>query len=348
MLAIAGSMAVHALVMSSARLELAAPPQMPPPLEARLAPAPAPATAPAPAPAPKRKAVATRHAAAKSPAVPVRRLAAPNSLYVPPDWELGPVPEPEDAPVATAETSPSENLAGAVPSAPEVPVNPLPRRGQIEYSVRYGSDDGLPVGRVVQSWTMENGRYLLASDAETTGLIDLFWPQHMRYISQGQVTSKGLRPDEFFITRTRRGKLETARAKFDWDNRQIVYGYARDNKVAALTDGAQDLMSIAYHFALAPPEPGRVRIPVTSGKDFEIQEIEILPEEVINTPMGRLRALPLRQIVRPGKEHFDVWLAVQYNYLPVRIRHFDRQGEYSGEQVAVEIRVGDERELALH
>lgn len=345
MLAIVGSMAVHALVMSSTRLQLAAPPQMPPPLEARLAPAPA--AAPAPAPAPKRKPATTRRAAVKVHTVPVRRLAAPSSLYVPPDWEGGPVPGPEEAPVAASEPSSAENVASAATSPPEVPVNPLPRRGQIEYSVRYGSDDGLPVGKVVQNWNMENGHYVLTSDAETTGLVDLFSPQHMRYISQGQITSKGLRPDEFFITRTRRGKLESARAKFDWENRQVLYGYARDHQVAPLVDGAQDLMSLAYHFALAPPRPGRISVPVTSGKDFRIQEIDVLPEEVIDTPMGQLRALPLKQIVRPGKEHFDVWLAVQYNYLPVRIRHFDRKGAYSGEQVAVEIRVGDERELAL-
>ena len=105
-------------------------------------------------------------------------------------------------------------------------------------------------------------------------------------------------------------------------------------------------MSLAYHFALAPPQPGRFRIAVTSGRDFEVHEIEVLREEIIETPMGQLRTLPLRQIARPGKEHFDLWLAVQYNYLPVRLRHYDRKGEYSGEQVAIEIRVGDDADLA--
>lgn len=348
LLAMAGSLAIHALVMSSARIELAAPPQPRPPLEARLAPAPAPAAAPAPAPAPKRK-PGTRLAAAKPLAPPpVARVAAPTTLFVPPEWELDPVsvPELEETPVAGAEPPATEHLALAPQSAPEVPVNPLPRRGRIEYNVLYGSGDGLPVGRVVQIWEMEGGRYLLASDAETTGLIDFFSPQHLRYISQGRVTPQGLRPEAFFITRMRRGKTEAAQARFDWDSRQIRYGYPHDRKVAALVEGAQDLMSLAYHFALSPPKPGRIQVAVTSGKEFDVHEIDVSPEEVIDTPIGQLRALRLSQIARPGKEHFDIWLAVQYNYLPVRLRHYDRKGAYSGEQVAIEIRVGDDAELA--
>jgi hypothetical protein len=346
LLALAGSLAVHALVMSSARIELAAPPQPRQPLEAGGgAPAHAAPPVPAAVPAPRPK---TRQAAAKPLTPPVPAISTPTPLYVPPEWDLDPVaaPEPEEAPVADADSPAAEHLALAPRSASEVPVNPLPRRGRIEYNVLYGSGDGLPVGRVVQTWEMGDGRYLLASDAETTGLIDFFSPQHLRYISQGRVTRQGLRPEEFFITRLRRGKTEAAQARFDWDNGQIRYGYPRDRKIAALVEGTQDLMSLAYHFALSPPKPGRIQVAVTSGRDYDVHEIDVFPEEVIDTPIGQLRTLRLSQIARPGKEHFDLWLAVQYNYLPVRLRHYDRKGAYSGEQVAVEIRVGDDAELA--
>jgi hypothetical protein len=346
-LAIVGSLAVHALVMSSARLEPAAPPQPEaPPLEARLAPAPPPTAQPAPPAAPAYKS-RTRHAAAKAPASPVRIVNTATPLFVPPELEFGPVPELEEAPVADAETLPAEPLAVAPESVAAVPVDPLPPRGRIEYIVLYGSGDGLPVGKVVHSWKMENGQYLLASVAETTGLVDLFSPQRLRYVSQGRITPHGLRPDSFFIARTRRGKTEAARALFEWDKRQILYGYAHDRKVAVLTEGAQDLMTLAYQFALvSAPKPGRLRVPVTSGKRFDTYDVEVFPEEIIDTPLGQLRTLPVKQIARPGKEHFEIWLAVKYNYLPVRIRHYDRKGAYSGEQIAVEIRAGDAKAIA--
>jgi hypothetical protein len=347
-LATVGSLALHALVMTSARLELAVP--SPPealPLEARLAhtsPAKAEPVPPAAAPARKPR---TRRAAAKLPAPPIRAMNTAPPLFVPPELELGPVPELEEAPVATAEPLPAEGPAVTLEPVAGVPKSRLPSRGRIEYIVLYGSGDGLPVGKVMHSWNMKNGRYLLASDAETTGLIDLFSPQRLRYVSQGRITPQGLRPDSFFITRTRRGKSEAARALFEWDKRQILYGYARDRKVAVLTEGAQDLMTLAYQFALVPaPEPGRLRVPVTSGKAFDTYDVEVFPEEVIDTPIGQLRTLPVKQIARPGKEHFEIWLAVKYNYLPVRICHYNRKGSYSGEQVALEIRMGDNEEMA--
>lgn len=347
-LAIVASFALHALVMSSARLELAAPTRPEArPLEARLVPAPPPKAEPV-ATAPARKPPRTQRVAAKPPAPPVRVINTAPPLFVPPEFEFGPVPELDEAPVAAAEPLPAGGPPAAAPeSVAAVPVNRLPPKGRIEYLVLYGSGDGLPVGKVVHSWNMKNGQYLLASDAETTGLVELFSPQQLRYVSQGSVTAQGLRPDSFFITRTRRGKTEAARALFQWDKQQILYGYAHDRKVAALTEGAQDLMTLAYQFTVVPaPEPGRLRVPVTSGKGFDTYDVEVFPEEIIDTPIGQLRTLPVKQIARPGKEHFEIWLAVRYNYLPVRIRHFDRKGSYSGEQVALEIRVGDNEEMA--
>lgn len=346
-LAIVGSMALHALVMSGTRFDLAAPPEPPPPLEARLAPAPPLAVKPAQkaaTPAPKPR---TQRAAPKPPAPPVRVVNTAPPLFVPPEFEFGPVPELEEVTVPGAEPPLVGNSDVASEPVAAVPADPLPTKGRIEYIVLYGSSDGLPVGKVVHSWKMKNGEYLLASDAETTGLVDLFSHQQLRYVSQGKVTPQGLRPDSFFITRTRRGKTEAARAIFEWDNRQILYGYAHDRKVAALTEGAQDLMTLAYQFALVPaPGPGRLRVPVTSGKGFDTYDVEVLTEQVIDTPIGQLRTLPVRQIARPGKEHFEIWLAVRYQYLPVRIRHYDRKGDYTGEQVVTEISVSDDAELA--
>lgn len=346
-LAIVGSVTLHALVISSARLELAAPQQPIAPLEVQLAHAQPPAVKPLAATTPARK-PHRRHAAAKRPAPPVPVVTTPTPLFAPPEQDYEVTPGLEEAPVADAEPLPTERLALAPESVSAVPVNPLPRIGRIEYNVLYGSGDGFPVGRAVHSWEMKNGQYLLASVAETTGLVDVFVPQQLRYISQGRITPEGLRPDSFLISRTRRGKTEAARARFDWNNGQILYGYARERKAAALTAGTQDLMSLVYHyhFALAPPKPGRLRVPVTSGKGFETYEVEVFPEEVIETPIGQLWAVPMKQLARPGKEHFEMWLAVQYHYLPVRIRHYDRKGAYSGEQIAVEIRVGDGRDMA--
>ena len=321
------SLALHALVVASNWLPVPQPADALRPLEARLAPPPVPKPD---SPAPKVR--APRHAA------PVPSVAAVGPLPVP-------EPQPEAAPAEIAvrepvAPEPPQQVALAAESSAVI-ARSLPRRGQITYTILYG-EGRTPVGKAVQSWVAESSSYTATSEAETTGLVEMFRPQRMHYASRGQVTAQGLRPESFTSSRTRRGQTDTAQARFDWGAGSLTYGNTRDQKSAALPAGTQDFMSFIYQFVLRPPAPGRHRVPLTNGSRFEIYEIEVSEETVIETPLGTLRALPVRQLPRPGAESVEIWLATEYRYLPVRLRHFDRDGHYSGEQVANEIRISDE------
>jgi Protein of unknown function (DUF3108) len=241
-------------------------------------------------------------------------------------------PDPE-APQRLATVAESSAAADAVRT--------LPRRGRIAFNILYG-DSRFSVGRVVQSWEVNANAYKLASEAETSGIVDLFRPQRMRYISQGRVLPQGLRPDNFLVSRTRRGQNEASQARFDWDTGQLTYGTAREQKHAPLPAGTQDLMSLLYQFSLVPPAAGRHRLPITTGARFGFYDIDVAVEENIETPLGTLKAVPVKQIVPLGAESVEFWLASEYRYLPVKIRHFDREGNFSGEQVVTEIRISED------
>lgn len=326
MLALLASLLLHALVISATRWEAAAPPEPARPFEARLGPAAK------PAPRALARAVPRRTA----PLAPTTVTSSP--LILPPEPEPEAAPEPEVAPAAQ---EPPQQLALAPASTAALPAHTFPRRGRITYTLLYG-DDRSPVGKAVQSWEAEAGSYKLASDAETTGIIDLFRPQRLRYLSQGRITAQGLRPDAFLMSRTRRGQTEAAQARFDWSGGSLVYGHAHEQKSAALPEGAQDVMSFIYQFALVPPEPGRFRLPITNGSRFETYEIEVFQEERIETPLGTVRALPVRQIPQAGSESVEIWLAAEYRYLPVKVRYLDREGNPAGEQVVSEIRISED------
>jgi len=329
------SLSLHGLVVSGDWLPLPAGPGEGRPLLARLAP-PTPALAPA-APKPKTQARAPRPA-------PAPVIAAANPVPLP-----GPLPEPpaelpaetrtDTAPPAVV-PEPPQAIALAAESTAAI-AHSLPRRGRITYSLFYGNERAY-IGKVVQTWEMSDGAYRLSSEAETGGLIELFRPQRLRYVSQGRVTREGLRPESFEMNRTRRGQNESAQARFDWDGGSLAYGRARDTKHAPLAAGTQDFMSFIYQHAVLPPAPGRFRAPVTTGTRFDTYEVEVSAEESIETPLGTLRALPVRQLPRPGAESIQIWFAADYRYLPVRIRHYDRDGRLSGEQVVNEIRISEE------
>jgi hypothetical protein len=319
------SLALHGLVLSREWVPLEPAAEAPRPLVARLAPAdasPPPAKAAAPQPA----------TPAPEPAPPAAAPAVPPA--VPPTVPAEAPPEPAIAP------DPPQQLAHAAESTAAI-AHTLPRRGRITYSVFYG-EARTYVGKVVQSWEVENDVYRLASEAETEGIVELFSPWRLHYLSRGRITPEGLRPDSFLMSRSRRGRTDAAQARFDWQAGTLSYGLAREPKSAPLPPGAHDFLSFVFQYALLPPAPGRYRIPITTGPRFEIYDVEVAPEETIETPIGMLRALSVKQLARPGSESVQVWLARDYRYLPVRLRHYDREGNYSGEQVVNQIRISDE------
>ncbi|HEX9673973.1 MAG TPA: DUF3108 domain-containing protein [Burkholderiales bacterium] len=328
------SAALHAVLISGEWTPMPQAPGAPRPLEARLASLPE--LKPA---APKPRIRAPRRVA-PVPAPEVAAIAAPGSFALPnalDDEDMAEAPSEEPA----APEPPQRLALAAETSVDASTAHALPRRGQITYTLFYG-EERFSIGNVVQSWEAGAGSYLLASAAETAGLIELLWPQRLRYVSRGRITRNGMQPESFLASRTRRGRNEVAEARFDWEAGRLSYGRIEDRKSAPLSAGAQDVISVIFQFVLAPPAPGRYRVPITTGSRFDVHEIEVSAEERIETPLGMLRALPVRQLPRPGEPSFEIWLAVDYRYLPVRIRHFDRRGNFTGEQMVNEIRVSDE------
>jgi hypothetical protein len=243
-----------------------------------------------------------------------------------------PAPAPAPAPDAVAHPAPTDAVAA-----------PLPRQGRITYELYYGmGDDRFNVGRTVQSWEVKDGNYRLGSFSETTGLADLFRSQRLTYLSEGKVTPRGLKPTKFLMSRTRKGHTEEALALFDWAAGTIALGKTGERHTASLPAASQDIVSFVYQLGLAPPPPGRITLPITNGAHLERYAIDILAEENIETPLGTLRALPVKQVPHPGDESIEVWLAAAYHYLPVKIRFYDDAGNPAGEQVVSEIRVSDE------
>jgi hypothetical protein len=332
----------HALIVAFGTLELPLPPQERMPLAVRiLEPVPA-VTKPVHRAAVRRVAragVRVRSAAVVPSPIPavVQNDEIANEDAQPAALAEAPAPEPQV--VAVAET--------AAPAAPEIdpepaPLRSLPRKGRITYDLVYGPDR-FPVGRTVQTWEADNGRYQLASRSETTGIVDFFRSQQRSYSSSGVLTREGLRPESFTAGRNRgRGRgLEEARAQFDWSQSLVTLGRATEQHQVKLPPHSQDLLSFVFQLAIDPPPPGRLSKVVVNGSKIQVYELDVLREESIDTPLGVLRTLPIKQVRKGNEESIELWLALEYRYLPVKLRFFDRQGEPQGEQIVADIRLAE-------
>ena len=332
------SLAAHASIATWLTAPTPPPPAAPAPLEARLAPAPPPVPRIEPVPD-SRPARATRRAAPAPRASPAPQLAEAMPLPLPAEPVTGEGPAVEDA--SALEPAPAPGAPPPITVTPAAPALTLPKRGELVYTLHLGSDN-FNVGRAVFSWEADQGTYRLVSTSETTGIVDLFRSQRLTYVSEGRLTEDGLRPEHFAMSRMRRGRTDAAEAHLDWAARRLTYGRPAHKHTVDLPPASQDIASFAFQLALHPPAPGRVRLPITNGTRFEIYELEVMAEERIETPLGMLDALPLKQLRKDGAEGIEVWLAVHYRYLPVKVRFLDRDGNAAGEQIVSEIRISQQ------
>lgn len=357
-LALLLSLAAHALTLGGNWLSL--PQQAPAPvtLSAALKPMqPAPSAPAAAAPQPAAKRAPVRVAAAppstlpdfvapplinEPPAEPSSEPAA--SAAAPGDANpAAPAKPPEQEPVVIATAAPTTLATEPAAPLPPQAIRALPRKGRIAYQLNYFVNGApLQVGRTVQSWELSGNQYKLDSRSETSGLARLtrFGPRV--FSSSGEVTAHGLQPREFTSSVTTSGNVDNSAARFDWNTKQLQFGRAIDQKSAALPPGAQDFVSFMYQLSLAPMAGNRIQIPLTNGVRFDTLEFDVRPEEQLDTPLGTLRVIPVAQVRKPNIESMEVWLAAEYNYLPVRIRFIGRDGAPAGEQIVTDIRVGNE------
>jgi hypothetical protein len=293
----------------------------PPPLQARLVEAPQRAAPPARVPAPRPR---KPRRPALVPALVPPPLAEPAEV-LPPD----PSPVQVADPFAAAEPPPAA-IAGDAPAPPaSAAALPLPRSVRIRYRVTLG-EGGFGIGESVQELRHDGRRYEMRSSAETTGLAGFFRPVRVVNISLGEVTTGGLRPDEFRVERSN-GKNE--KAVFDWPAGLARLSNGREYPLAA---GAQDMLSLFAQLALLPEGEEMASLLVVTGKKLDRYDFRVVGEETIATPGGARATLHLRGREGESGELTEVWLGLAEARLPVKIRHLDRRGQVY-EQVAESI-----------
>jgi hypothetical protein len=225
-----------------------------------------------------------------------------------------------------------------VAAAEPAPEPPAPQVGTIRYEVYYGSDR-FSIGRSVQTWSIDKDSYRLTSFSETTGLFGLFKPYQYAYVAEGRVEPGRLRPETFTVRRGREGERQAA-AKFDWANGQLTFGSLRSQRKAPLDGNTYDFLTLFYQLPHMPLAPGLMQVAITTGTRFNTYRLQIGAEEMLELPIGTLRAIPIKQVRSPGEESIEVWLAPEQRYLPVRIRFLDEEGKLMVEQLATRIAVG--------
>lgn len=271
----------------------APPPKIP---KAPAAPKASPKPAPLPAPNPATPAPAAQEGAtsAESAAIP----AVANDT-----------PAPPSEPVSQAEAP------TAAEEAP-VPIPPPPRKVEIEFA---GFNGGKGAGKQTFE-RLDDGRYRLTSELSMPVL--LFISGSMEQHSEGSITAKGLQPLSF-RQKTTGSKAQTA--NFDWTANQVVLDTGKRVDTLNLPPDTQDFLSFMYQFMFVPPLE-EMRMNIVTGKKLKTYIYTFEGEETLSAKFGKLRTWHIGRSTGDGDEKTELWLAVDYRHLPVRIRKTEKDG----------------------
>ena len=267
------------------------------------------------------------------PAVPALAVKAPKKSARPAARvrvAQAPSPDPTPAPMEFSESVPLASLDEA-PAAPVVveaedvaAVNEFitpDKHVEIAYRL-YGRDD-FTMGQVALSYTIKSNNYTITSIGEASGLVSLFVPGKHVQVSQGKVTRAGLKPESFWIERGQKADKRDS-VQFDWSQQILTYPL-RNRESVSLPDKAQDFLSFLYQFSFVPPQANH-GVFVTDGRKLDRYTYDLIGEETLETSFGLVATLHIAAR-KEGRIAAELWLAKDYELLPVKIQLVDKKGD---------------------
>lgn len=264
-------------------------PVPPPPEQPR---APATVATPAPAPAPSGNA---------APA-PAHRQPA----------EAAPAEPPPPAPLAAAQPEPEPGADAANTRL----ANELAIPGSIRLRYKVLTEyKRLPLtGSASLTWRHNGEQYDARLDIAVLN-------QQSQQVSTGAVTPDGLAPQRF----SERTRSELA-AHFERAAGRI--SFSGNTPSADLLAGAQDRLSVLLQLgALVAGDPSRyppgsaIRMQTAGPRDADVWTFEVAGPETVDLPGGRQGTLKLQRLPRRDFDlRVEVWLSIQQEYLPMRVR----------------------------
>lgn len=184
---------------------------------------------------------------------------------------------------------------------------------------------GSPEGSATMTYNLLDGtHYQINSVAKARGLAALVLSELLQ-TSEGELTKTGLRPSKF--TYNYGDKVSKSRlATFDWQAKTVSTQTAAGTQTETLPDDAQDLLSFMYQFMYVPPLH-TMQIHIVNGKNLHTYDYSFEGESSILLPMGEVNTIHIQHSNDETEEKIDLWLAVDYQYLPVKILKIDKNGK---------------------
>ena len=239
---------------------------------------------------------------------------------------------PDEAVAQVAETQPSALINEADQAVDEAKVDINPNVYQyVSTSFDVYTDKApelgtSPAGEAKIDYRQLPGsaQYHIKSLIQPKGLASLLVPDLLQ-TSEGEIGDVGLQPRQYLYQFGDK-KNKTYRAEFDWQSKQLSLHNAKGSQTLALTVGTQDLLSFMYQFMFLQPLQ-KTQMTITNGKKVGNYSYSFEGEKSIETKIGTLNTVHLMRASGENDKKTELWLALDYQYVPVKIRETEKNGK---------------------
>jgi Protein of unknown function (DUF3108) len=194
---------------------------------------------------------------------------------------------------------------------------------ETEFDVRT-QIDGSADGKAKITYNLiEGDQYSIKWLTEGTGFTAVFFPDLLQ-TSEGVLTKTGLQPKQYSYQFGKKADKSRS-ATFDWQAKKVMLQTVKGTKTEELPEGTQDLLSFMYQFMHVAPLQ-HMQLPIVNGKKLRIYDYSFEGEEQINSALGEIKTLHLLHSGN-DEETTELWLAIDYQYVPVKIRKIENDGK---------------------
>jgi hypothetical protein len=187
---------------------------------------------------------------------------------------------------------------------------------------------GIKIAEVTEKFTRTGNHYRIESFTKPVGLLAVFKPDTLSIVSEGDITTQGLRPQSFVYKRSLEVSKSTE-AKFDWDKSSLMLSDNEGQRFVPLPANAQDRMSALYQFHFVPllHELKELTMPITDGRRIRSRQYLISPSQMLTIPMGTLETIYLNTPPEETQWKTEIWVSVKDGNFPCKIILTDEGGE---------------------
>ena len=177
---------------------------------------------------------------------------------------------------------------------------------------------------VFENNLLEGKQYQLKSLIEAKGFAAVFLPDLLQ-TSNGLLTKRGLQPQSYLYQFGDKAN-KTRKAVFDWQANTVQLTNGSEVNTVPLLDDTQDVLSFMYQFMYVAPLE-KMQLNITNGKRLREYDYAFEGDENVNSALGEVKSVHIAHTGLDADEKIELWLAIDYQYLPVKIRKIDKNGK---------------------